>query len=257
MVIGGRGVAVAVVVLAAVMGCGRKEDQGSSARAVEEVVVAVAERRDVSVTKEFIGQTVGSVDAEIRARVDGVVVGIHFEEGKEVKEGQLLYTIDSAPYDAKVAEAQGQLAEAETKLAKAQVDLKRVRPLAQMKALSERDLDAAIAQEGTARGAVAAAKAALETTTIQRGYTKITSPTTGTIGISAARIGEYVGVPPHPTVLNTVSKLDPIHVRLSLSEQEYLYFARQRQEKLKAGEAPPERPLELFLADGMRYEEIG
>jgi membrane fusion protein (multidrug efflux system) len=237
--------------------CGGDKKETQSAP-VAEIKVAKVSMKDIPLVMEFVGKTTGSIDAEIRARVDGVIETITFEEGKDVEEGQLLYTIDPAPFKAKVAEANARLAEAQTRLTKAESDLKRIRPLAEMKAVSERDLDVAVAQEGTARGAVDAAKASVESAEIELSYTKITAPTSGTIGISKAKIGEYVGKAHNPTILNTVSKLDPIHVKLSITENEYIYFAKKKQERIDAGEKKPKkRKLELILADGSVYPHSG
>jgi membrane fusion protein, multidrug efflux system len=246
---------LALIFVFAFSGCGKNEKAPTVAPVA--VKVMKVERGDVPITKEFVGQTRGAVDAEIRARVEGEITGIHFEEGKEVKAGQLLYTIDPAPYQAKVAEAKGALAEAETKLAKAESDLKRVRPLVQMKALSERDLDAAVAQEGTARGSVDAAKANVDAVEIQLSYCTINSPIDGIIGLTKAKIGEFVGRAPNPIVLNTVSQLDPIRVRFAITEQEYLYFARLKQQQIESGAPQTKRVLELVLADGSIHSSKG
>ena len=229
-----------------------KEEQVVTPDPIEVRAVKVT-NTDVPVGVEFTGQTKGAIDAEIRSRVEGVVTAIHFTEGKEVTEGQLLYSIDPAPYKAKVAEAQGRLAEAETQLVKSRSDLARVRPLAEMKAVSARDLDRAIAQEGADQASVDAAKASLESAQIELGYCEITSPTTGVIGLTKAKVGEFVGRMPNPVVLNTVSKLDPIHVLFSISEKDYLYFMRLRQRQIEAGEDQKKRPLEMVLADGTVY----
>jgi membrane fusion protein (multidrug efflux system) len=235
--------------------CGKKEEAAAPV-AISVKAMKVA-RGDVPIMKEAVGQLKGAVDAEIRARVEGVVTSMSFQEGKEVTEGQLLYTIDPAPYEAKVAEANGKLAEATTRLAEAESDLKRVRPLVEMKALSARDLDAAVANEGAARGAVDAAKASVEAAQIELGYCKITAPVSGTIGLTKAKVGEFVGRPPNPVVLNTVSQLDPIHVRFALSEQDYLYFTGLKQKEIASGAQPVARKLELILADGSLYPEKG
>ncbi len=235
-------------------GCGGGEEKVKTASALEIAVTPVT-RQDVSIMSEFVGQTKGAVDAEVRARVEGIVQQIHFAEGTEVKEGQLLYSIDQAPYKAKLAESKGRLAEAETLLTKAESDLKRIRPLAEMNAVSKKDLDAAIAQEGSARGGVEAARAAVESSEIELGYTQVTAPVSGLIGLSKAKVGEFVGKAPNPVVLNTVSQLDPIHVRFSVNEKEYLYFARQRAKN--EGTGPPKRKLELILADGSKHIHIG
>lgn len=236
---------------------GCKKEEVASAPPPPEVMVTKVARQDVPSVMEFVGQTKGAIDAEVRARVDGVLTGIKFEEGKPVTEGQLLYTIDPAPFDAKVAEAKGVLAQAETALAKASSDVARYRPLAQMKAVSERQLDSAVAQEGAAKGQVEAALAALESAKINLSYTQITAPTSGIIGISKARVGEYVGKAPNPVVLNTVSNLDQIHVQFGVNEKEYLALARMRREKLDAGVEPEKALLELVLADGSVHPEKG
>ncbi|MGD8965300.1 MAG: efflux RND transporter periplasmic adaptor subunit, partial [Gammaproteobacteria bacterium] len=98
-------------------------------------------QRDQPILLEAIGETMGSVDIPIRARVEGYLEGMFFDEGWPVEKDQLLYTIDPQPFEAAVVEARGQLAEARTMLAKAKSDLDRIRPLAEMKAVSEQDLD--------------------------------------------------------------------------------------------------------------------
>ncbi len=234
------------------LGCGGPEEAPPAPPL--SVKVASVEKRDVPISQEFVGRTVGAIDADVRARVDGVVTGMFFEEGGEVSEGQLLYTIDPAPVLTKVAQAKGALAEAESALVQANADLARIKPLAAIDAVSKRDLDNAIARQGVSRGAVDAAKAAVEAAEIELSYTKVTAPTSGTIGISKAKVGEYVGRPPNPTILNTVSKLDPIHVQFSLSEREYLFFSRLA---LENGGKKGERVLELILADGTTHPHTG
>lgn len=236
-------------------GGGKEAEKVQTAPALD-IAVATVTRQDVPVVSEFVGQTKGAVDAEVRARIEGIVQQIHFSEGTEVTEGQLLYSIDPAPFKAKVAESKGRLAEAATLLTKAESDLKRIRPLAEMNAVSKKDLDAAVAQDGAARGGVEAAKAAVESAEIELGYAQVAAPVRGLIGLSKAKVGEFVGKAPNPVVLNTVSQLDPIHVRFSVNEKEYLYFARLR---AKEGSAlqPPKRVLDLILADGSKHSHTG
>lgn len=236
--------------------CSKEETAQTVAPEIEVPVVQV-QRQDVPVEIEFIGQTKGAVDADVRARVEGVITSIHFEEGKEVTEGMLLYTIDPAPFEAKVVEAKGKLAEAETRLVKAEADLKRVRPLADMNAVSKKDLDTAIAAEGVARASVDAAKSVVESAEIELGYTKIQAPVTGLIGLTKAQVGEFVGRPPNAVVLNTVSQLDPIHVRFPVNEKDYMYFARLKEKAMVEGTPSPKRALQLILADGEPYSHVG
>ena len=237
--------AVTALVIFIFTGCG--DSSTPAAPPPLELQVSRVQKRDLPLSREFVGRTVGAIDAPVRARVDGTLIGMHFEEGREVKEGQLLYEIDPAPFMADLAAAQGELAEAQTSLAEAIADYRRVVPLAKIEAVSQRDLDLAVAKKGVAEGAVAAAQAQVDSKQIQLGYCKITSPASGTIGFTKAKVGEFVGRVPNPTILNTVSQLEPIHVQFNLSEKDYLYFAR-----LASGgdHQKGDRDLQLILADG-------
>ena len=216
----------------------------------------------VPIYLDMVGQTRGSVDIPIRARVEGFLESIHFQQGANVPKNSLLYTIDPRPFQAKVVEAKGRLAEAETALAKSKADLDRIRPLAEIKAVSAQDLDSAVAQYEAAIGAVQAAKAQLEQAEIELSYCTIRSPINGLIGITQAEVGEFVGSPPNPVVLNYVSKIDPIRVRFSINEQQYLQFARlyggrgeieQRDNK----ESDADKAIKLILADGVIHPYDG
>ena len=224
-----------------------------------EVAVVEVQPRDIPIHLDMIGQTRGSVDIPIRARVDGVLDEIHFLEGRDVTEGQLLYVIDPTPFKAQVVEAQGRLAEAQTRLAKAASDLERIRPLAEMDAVSKQDLDAAVAQFEAAEGALQAAKAQVEQAEIQLGYTRIKAPVDGLIGITQAKVGEYVGRSPNPVVLNVVSQTDPIRVRFSINEREYLRFRREFAGRMRAAEneVAQSKGLQLILSDGSVHEHEG
>ena len=217
-----------------------------------EIAVVEVVQRDQPISMDMVGETRGSSDIPIRARVEGVLLGMHFLEGRTVDEGQLLYTIDPEPCEAEVVEAEGDRAEVETGLVKAKADLDRIRPLAEMKAVSQSDLDSAVAQYDAAVAALRAADARVTQARIRLGYTKIHSPIAGRIGISAARVGEFVGKPPNPVVLNYVSRTDPIRVRFSVDERTYLRLARRRHAiEHESGEtAQLGQDLELTLADG-------
>lgn len=245
-------VAVLVVATSLVSGCRSKE----TAPPVQLLEISVVEigKQDVVLSSEFVGRTNGAIDADVRARVDGVLQEIHFQDGTEVKEGQLLYSIDDAPLLTQVAQARGSLAEALTRQTQADIDLKRIRPLADIDAVSKRELDGAIGRKGVADGAVDAAQAAVAAAEIQLGYAKILAPTTGLIGISKFRVGELVGKSPNTMVLNTVSKIDPIHVKFPVSEKEYLYFSKLAEDQ---GPNREKRVLQMILADGSVHPELG
>ncbi len=248
----GRGVmAVALTCLfGAVPGCKQEEKAAATA---PEVKVTEAIQQDVPIYREWVGQTIGAVDLEIRARVNGWLTGIHFSEGTSVRKGTLLYTIDDSELRQAVAEARGRLAQAKTLLARASSDVARYRPLAEAGAVSQRDLESALAEQGSRQGEVDAAEAALQVAQINLGYASIYAPIDGLIGISAARVGDYVGRPPNPVILNTISRVDSIHVRFSISEQEYLELVRRIEtQKAVPGQAR-KGILQMVLADGSVY----
>jgi membrane fusion protein (multidrug efflux system) len=146
-----------------------------------------------------------------------------------------------------------------TRLAKAESDLDRIAPLAEINAVSQADLDGAIARYQAAKGALQTAEASLEQVRIQLGYTKLHAPISGRIGISKARVGEFVGLTPNPVVLNVVSDSDPIKVRFSIDERTYLLLAKRlakattpsgEKKRMAAG-------LEMILADGSVHPEKG
>ncbi len=216
-------------------------------------------QRNITLFEEFVGQTYGYADIAIRARVDGFLEGIHFEEGFPVKKGKLLYTIDPQPFEAKVAEAMGRVAEAKTRLVQAKNDLERYKPLAEINAISQKDLDAAEANYGAAQASVEAAEAALRAARIQLGYTKIYAPIDGIIGKSQAKVGDYVGRDPNSVVLNAVSRIDTILVEFFLPESKYLEIMRYQRvrDEAKGKRRVDRNPLQLILADGTVHDQPG
>lgn len=216
--------------------------------------------QDVDLKKEFVGNVYGMVDIPIRARVEGFLEGIHFNEGRRVKKGQLLYTIDAQPFQASVAESQSKLAEAQVSLVKAENDLKRIQPLADINAVSKADLDAAIAQRDAAEANVQAAKAGVQISNINLGYTEIKSPIDGLIGKTVAKVGEFVGRSPNPVILNTVSQIDTIRVDFYITENDYLILAKgllNLSDSGREAQRDAKRDLELILGDGSVYKHHG
>ena len=213
--------------------------------------------RDVPIYQEFVGQTLGFEDIALPARIEGYLEGIHFIEGSEVKEGDLLYTLESQQYDAQVAEKMSLVAEQNTLLANAKSELNRIRPLAEENAVSQSVLDSATARYKAAIASVDAANANLDAAEIQLGYTKIYSPISGIIGKTKAKVGDLVGKNPNPVILNTVSNIDTVLVQFFITETAYLQAARRY---ISTGEKTPgERKIELqlILADGSIYKHKG
>lgn len=249
-------VAIACVAALALSGCGSSEPPPPP---ILEIAVAEVIVRDQPISMEMVGQTSGSSDIPIRARVEGVLTSMTFDEGRAVTKDQLLYTIDPVPFQSEVIEAEGRLAASRTELAKAKADLDRIKPLAEMNAVSQADLDGAVAQYEAAIGTVQSSVERVKQAEIQLGYTRLHAPISGRIGISEARVGEFVGREPNPVVLNFVSRTDPIRVRFSIDERTYLSLVRHiREVREETGERPKMgEGLELKLADGTIHPHRG
>jgi len=219
-------------------------------------------QKEIPIYREFVGQVYGLLDIPIRARVEGYLEGIHFQEGRRVKKGQLLYTIDSQPFRAEVAAQESKLAEAKTYLVNAENELERYKPLAEINAVSKSDLDAAQARRDAAVSSVEAAEANLELAKINLGYCSIKSPINGLIGKTEAKEGEFVGREPNPVILNTVSKIESMRIQFFIIEGEYLALVKELQlenqeNQSKATESRQNNNMELILADGSTYEYKG
>lgn len=250
---------IAILMLSIIISC---NDQKEIKAPIPEIQVVEVFQKDVPIYREFVGQVYGEKDIPIRARVEGFLEGIHFKEGLQVTKGQLLYTIDPEPFDARVNSQKSKLAEAKTMLVKAENDLNRYKPLAEINAVSESDLDAAQAYFDAALSSVDAATANLRSAEIELGYCRISSPISGIIGKTLAREGDFVGREPNPVILNTVSKTDNVRVTFFLTESEYLTISRAFTDDIKLGsrdELEPEdkATLQLLLSDGTTYKHTG
>ena len=228
-------------------GCSRQEKAPPPVPSVQTAEVVT---QDVPVYSAWVGTTEGLVNATIRAQVTGYLVKQNYREGAFVKKGEVLFEIDARPFQAVLEEAEGVLARNEARWVNAKADLARISPLAEANALSKKELDAAVAAEGSAQADVQAARATVVKATVDLGFTKIISPIDGIAGIARAQIGDLVGTQ-QGTELTTVSTVDPIKVYISASEQEYLQFMQQftgREQDIA---------LDLFLADGSLYQHKG
>ena len=222
------------------------------------VTVIETTTEEVKIYQEFVGQVYGFKDIAIRARVEGFLEGVHFQEGSTIKKGKLLYTLESQPFEADVAAKMSMVAEAKTALAYAESDLSRVRPLAEENAVSKSDLDAAVARYDASIAGVEAAEANLRAANIQLGYTKIYTPINGIIGKTQAKVGDFVGKNPNPVILNVVSNIETVLVEFFITENQYLELARFFRNKDKTQASQRGRAgVELLLADGSVYDHKG
>jgi membrane fusion protein (multidrug efflux system) len=235
-------------------GCDKKAPVAAERPPVEVTVQKVAPR-DAPVTYEFVGQTQSSHQVQIRARVAGFLDKRLYTEGTMVKAGQPMFQQDPKPFQAQLDAAKGALAEQQARLQTANDNLAQVRPLAALKALSQKELDDATGQQQAAAAAVQTAQANVETAKLNLGYTRITTPVTGLSSFARVQDGAYVNA--ENSLLTYVEKVDPIWVNFSISENEML-SARSEQ---KAGrlKLPPQEQyvVELVLADGSVFPKQG
>jgi membrane fusion protein (multidrug efflux system) len=284
-------------------GCSKKEaNKGAATAPAPTVVVEQVARRTVPIYSEFVGQTKADDTVELRARVEGILQKVSFREGARVHKGQLLFTIDKRPFDAAVQsakaavaksesdlaqasqrvdvlQAKAELADAESTLSKANSDVNRLTPLAKEKAVTEQDLDAAIAAQKSAkaiveakqanltnldaavkytieraRAEVSAAKAHLTQAQLDLSYCDIYSPINGVIGFLQVDEGNLVGRG-EATLLATVSRADPLLVDFSLSEIEYLKLTDR--ETAKAQARAGKLLFDLILSDESKHPYQG
>lgn len=243
-----------------------------------EVSVVKVEQQDVTIYTDFVGSIDGIENAEIRARVAGYLQEVHFTEGSRVKAGDLLVTIDPVLSEAEVRKARGDVAMAQASAAKALADVERLTPLVATNSVSRQELDHATAARQAAEAQVLATQGSLATAQASLDFTQVRSPIDGVVGVRNVSVGTLVGQS-DPTLLTTVSKLDPVRVRFPVSEQLYLKHAaalntlvdrpgvsdgspgpadKANKDASPNTELPPRpRQLELILADGSKYPEKG
>jgi len=242
------GLIMLAITASMVFGC-KKEAKVSTGP--PDVDVAAVVKQDVQVTREWVGSTDGSVNAVIRAQVQGYLIKQLYTEGQFVKEGQAMFQIDPRTFQAAVDQAKADVAQKKARWDQTQANLARIKPLAEQNAVSRKDLDDAIGNEASAHSAYDASKAVLDKAELELGFTYITSPITGIAGMAKAQIGNLVG-PGQTEELTTVSDVNPIKVWVPISEQEFL-----RAQATRPATGQPKRKIELLLADGSVYPQKG
>ena len=242
---------IALMVTLIISGCDKAAPPPPPAPAIVEVTEVI--QKDVPIHQEWVGTLDGMVNAVILAQVSGYLIKQNYQEGQMIKKGQLLYEIDPKTFQANLDAARSNLARQEAILKTARLDLARVERLLPERAVSVRDRDNAVGREATAEAEVLTAKAAIDSAQLELGFSKIYSPIDGIAGISKAQLGNLVGPGSANAQLTTISQLDPIKAYIPLSEQEYLQFARNKQNEQQQGN----QPLELILADGSVYPHPG
>ncbi len=250
-----RASTLALLAAATLAACGGQPAGPVQGGPVEVGVVTLAPT-SVTLTRELPGRTSAFRVAEVRARVNGIVLKRLFTEGSDVKEGQRLFLIDPAPYEAALEGARAALVRAEASLANATLVAERFADLVKDDAVSRQENDTAQAALKTAAADVAAARAAERLAALNLGYTAVTSPISGRIGRSAVTEGAYVQAA-LATQLATVQQLDPVYVDVPQSATEVLKLRRDLDSGRLQGAGQGQAKVRLVTEDGREYPQPG
>ena len=220
-----------------------------------EVNVATVAPKNVPVTFEYVGQTAGSREVEVRARVTGILLKRNFDEGAPVKQGQSLFTIDPAPYQAAAARAEADVGAAEARLEQARRNAARLKPLYAEKAVSQKDYDDAVSGEAIGTADLKAARARLAEAKLNLDYTKVEAPVSGVASRALRSEGSLVSGP--DVLLTSVVQVNPMWVMFGVPDNDQARI----QKEMQAGHLvlPKDGRFEvaLLLPDGSVYRHTG
>ena len=238
-----------------VTGCGKQASQTGPPPPVVSVVQPIA--REVIEWDEYIGRLESPETVEIRARVSGYLDKVHFKEGKEVKKGDLLFTIDPRPYQAEFdhADAEYQRALSQAELAKN--DSERAKRLIATKAISEEDFDTKAKTYAAALAAVRSARAATYSAKLNLEFTEIRAPIDGRISSALVTQGNLVSSGAGASLLTTLVSLDPLYCYGNADERAVLKYIRLRKEGKRDSARDMEIPAEMGLADETGFPHKG
>ncbi|UCE63919.1 MAG: efflux RND transporter periplasmic adaptor subunit [Nitrospirota bacterium] len=240
--------------LISLMGCSEQEEP--PILSVPSVTVTPVRQETVPIYEEYVGETGAFTNVEVRARVEGILLRAEFKEGMEVEKGELLFVIDPEPHKIALENAQAKLERDAANFRKASNDVKRLRPLAEAKAVSQQKLDDAIAKAKETRAIWKGSQTAVKDAKLKLGYTTVRAPISGLIGRRKVSVGSLVGKG-EPTLLAVVSRLDPIYVNFTMSEQD-AFMMRDLHERKQLGRAiDGSLPIHMFLQDGREFPHTG
>jgi membrane fusion protein, multidrug efflux system len=236
-------------------GCGPSGGQGHGGMPPPQVSVMTVEAKTLPAVYEYTGQTLGSREVEVRARVTGILQKRNFVEGGPVKQGQSLFSIDPAPFIAVAARAEADVAAAAARLDQARKNAARMKPLFADNAVSQKEFDDATSAEAVADADLKAARARLTEANLNLLYTKVESPISGVAGRAQRSEGSLVSGP--DVLLTSVTQVDPIWVSFGISDNDQQRINAERE----AGrlQAPKDGNFEVTvkLADGTVYTQQG
>jgi membrane fusion protein, multidrug efflux system len=252
-------IGAAVFLLTALAGCGDKiasaQAPGAGMPPPEVAVVTVAPER-IAITTELPGRVEAYRVAQVRARVPGIVLKRVFQEGTDVKAGDVLFRIDPAQFQATFNSAKATLAKAEANLAQANLKVQRYRPLVATNAISKQEFDDALTAQKQGEADVAAAKAAQQTAQLNLGYATVTAPISGRVGRALVTEGALVGQG-EATPLAMIQQLDPIYINLTQSASELLQLRRAMESGQLKRVGRDQAKVTLVTEDGTPYPHAG
>jgi membrane fusion protein (multidrug efflux system) len=242
--------------LALIAGCSKSATGGPPHYPPPDVTTAQVEQKDVPIFGDWVANLDGYTNAQIQPQVTGYLIRQNYKEGSQVRTGQILYEIDPRPFQAALDQAKGQLAQAKAQLLLAQINTKRDTPLAEARAIARSQLDNDLQTQAASEATVQAQQAAVETSQLNLGWTKVRSLLDGIAGIATTQVGSLVT---QSTVLTTVSQVQPIKVYFAISEQEYLALSEKARERGAADllHSASRVPIELTLSNGALYPSKG
>ncbi len=203
----------------------RGKDEPPAAPPLQQVTVAQVPEREIAEWDEFTGRLEAVDQVEIRPRVSGYIARVTFDEGKEVKKGEVLFEIDPRPYQAELARAEAELERARSAAALAASDVQRAGKLVKAQAISREEYDSRTSAEAQGGATVRAAEAAVETARLNLNWTRVRSPISGRVSNAMVTPGNLVEAGPPATLLTTVVSLDPMYLYFDSDEQTYLRYA--------------------------------
>jgi membrane fusion protein, multidrug efflux system len=237
-------------------GCNEKKE-ATATLPPPPVIVAAVEPRNVPIIDEWIGRLDGSANVDVRARVQGYVQEIAYNEGTVVNEGDVLLRIDPRPYEADLAQAQAKLAEAQANQEKTDQEEQRQTDLFNKKVASDRDYRNAVQANSAAKATVDALHAAVDQAQLNLEFTTIKSPIKGIVGRRSFTVGNFVPAGAGGTEITTISTVDPIELRFAVSEKEYLEWSEEISALLAKPLEQRDEDFELIRADGKVHPHKG
>ncbi|MBI3803089.1 MAG: efflux RND transporter periplasmic adaptor subunit [Nitrospirae bacterium] len=238
----------------ALAGC-EKKAASAPPPPVPEVAVVTVQPQAMPATFEYVGQTVGSREVEVRARVSGILEHWNYREGAKVTAGESLFTIDPAPFRAALAKAEAALASAEATLSMTSRNAARIKPLWEAQSVSQKEYEDILSGEQIAAANVKAAQAAVTEARLNLSYSRVEAPISGVTSRALKSEGSLVEA--QQTLLTTISQNDPIHVIFSFTEAEHLKFTRAMSEGRLTLPKDGKFDVTLKLADGNDYAQAG